>query len=264
MKRQLIIVGFVALAVSAQADLVFDSMTQNTGYLTTGGAPRHLMGTAFSLGNVAAGPVNITGMDFNFAHVATAPITYTNIQFDISFWDAAANATTGTGAAFTSKLASYTLTTGAFTAAANTIYTFTGTPNGVNPGVNLGAGFNFTGTTNLGIQILARGDTGNGFTNSDNFTFGIVQAATGPAVGSFTAGTAGTNGFYRNASQLTPANADTSLLGSDFRSFAVSGTNLGNNGIGFRLYSAPVPEPATLTALGIGALALIRRRRASK
>lgn len=246
------------MVVSANASLVFDSLTQSTSFLTTSGTPRHMMAMAFSLGNVSSGPGTINGLDFEYASITAQ--AYNNIQFDISFWDTASNATTGATAAFTNRVASYSFTTGAVTRAANTVYTIQSATPGVTPGVTLPTTFNFSGISNLGVQILVRGDIGNGLVNSDNLTFGVVSATTGPAVGSFTAGTAGTNGFYRNASQTTPTNADTSLLGSDFRQFT-GGTN---NGLGIRLYSQPVPEPASMAILGIGALAVLRRRRSSK
>ena len=55
------------------------------------------------------------------------------------------------------------------------------------------------------------------------------------------AGTAGTWGYYRNASGGT--NSATSLLGSDFRSLGLS-----DQGLGMRLYNTvPAPEPVSMT-----------------
>lgn len=65
----------------------------------------------------------------------------------------------------------------------------------------------------------------------------------------------------------------TSQPGQDFRmtlsqsyGYAVAGgqANYGNDRLGRVTLSAPVPEPASIAALGLGGLALLRRRRAAK
>lgn len=253
-----IFVGVLAVATaSAFADtLVFDSMTGVTGYTFTGSTPRAMEGMGFNLGNVAGGPVTITGMDF--AYVSTTAATYQNLEFDISFFNVSTGATTGTGAAFTGLNHSYFFTTGPVSRAANTVYSYQNATPGSAPGVGFGVNpFTFANINNVGIQILVKADIGAGLVANDNLTFGL-RTTTAPAVGSFSVGTPGTNGFYRNASQASPTNAMTSLLGSDFRIFTGS-TNIG---MALRLYAAaPVPEPATMAVLGLGAAALLRRRK---
>jgi hypothetical protein len=236
-------------------------MSQTVSWLAhAGNQPHYLMGNAFSLGNVSDGPVHITGMDLAFVHFSSQDQNYVDIHFDISFWDVASNATSGSEAAFSNRLASYTLHTGPFSTAANHLYRLSGTPLGVNPYLNFGEGFTVSKTTNLGMQIFVRGDNGGGYILSQNLTLGLVNATTGPAVGSFTTGRPGINGAYTNDSQWFPADANTSLLGSDFNEFDLGSNNVGNNGIGFRLFSSPVPEPASMLALLTGVLAVIRRR----
>lgn len=260
MKKLAVISVAVAVAASSQAALVMDNMT-NATFTGTGSLPRSMLGMAFNLGNVASGPVSLTGMDMSLNHFATVNTTYNAVQIQVSFWNTAANATTGTGAAFSNRVA-----TAVFNLAPNTTlnastrYTFqNNTTPGSAPGMTFGAPVNLASTTNLGVQVLILADTGAGLAPIDALTPALVHSHTGGvwAVGGNTAGTSPNFGYYRNVSQPAPLNADTSLLGSDFRTLA-----LANQGVAMRLYTTEaVPEPATMAIIGLGAAAIAARRR---
>jgi len=258
MKKVIIIAALSAMAVASQATVVFDSMTGAT--LTyTGSTPRNMIGSAFNLGNTT-GATTIRGMDFVFAHFSTAAVSYTNVRFDVTFFDAASLATTGTSNAFSAPLATYAWTLGAVTLAANTQYSFSSNTAGgppAEPWLQF-TPFTFSGVSNLGVQILARVDQGAGLVSSSNVTPALRHTAA-LGVGSYSIGTAGINGYYRNASNASPTSSATSLLGSDFRSFTAANPN---EGLAMRLYTTP--EPGTWAAMGLGAVAVMRRRRSSK
>lgn len=249
------------MASASQAAVVLDNMT-NATFTGTGTLPRTMLGMAFNLGNVAAGPVSLTGMDLSFNHFATVNTTYANVQFQVSFWDTAANTTTGAAAAFTNRVSTVTFNLAAnSTLNANTRYTFQNATPGSAPGVTFAAPVTMASGANLGVQILVLADSGNGLVANDLLTPALVHTHTGGAwaVGNNTAGTGPNNGYYRNASQAAPVNANTSLLGSDFRTLG-----LPTQGVAMRLYTESVPEPGTMTVLGLGVAGLVARRRKNK
>lgn len=254
MKKLSVLFALSALAAGANASIVFDSITGISGYTYTGSTPRNMIGMAMNLGG-PTGTAQVTGMDFAFVTAAAA--IYTNVRFDVTFFQSYSGATTGASAAFASPLASYFLTTGAFTGAANSVYTYGATAS-TNGAINLGTGFSIAdGAGPLGVQILARVDKGDGlgYVSDSNLTLAL-RTTSAPAVGTF--GVGGANGgFYRNASSANPTSSANSLLGSDYRSF----TGTLNTGMALRVYTTPVPEPASMVALGLGAAAVLRRRK---
>lgn len=259
MKKVSALLLLATVAPVASADLVFDSISPTGGvaptFTGTGGAPHTLMGTALTLGNVGAGPIHVDGLDV--AYRAYAAASYTNIRLDIMFFETATLATSGSSPAFSNLLFTRTVNTGTTTTAAGTRYTYQSATPGVTPGLALSPGFVLNDPTKpIGIQVLIRGDKGdgNGLVATDDLGLSL-RYNVAPAVGSTPiGGTAG--GFYRNASVPAPTTSSV-LLGSDYRSL----TGITDTTMALRLYATPVPEPASMVALGLGAAALLRRRR---
>src|SRR5438552_145991 len=257
MKKIIILAAIVATIPSVAQVCVFDSMT-NAVITDTGGLPRAMKGMAYSLGNQGAGNTTIVGMDFDLVNVSGTNVVATNVEVDVSFWDIANNTTSGTGAAFNNRLATYNITLGPGTYNSGFFYNFgSTTSNAGPPAVTFTTPFTFSGATNLGVQILVKVDdgTGTGLVAQNNLD-PAVCTTNPPTIGAYTANPSTVFGFYRNASQpnATLTNPDTSLLGSDFRTFA----NTTNIGLPIRLYSTP--EPTTMMALCAGIVALVARR----
>lgn len=247
MKKFSLLLALAALTGAAHADILFDSITGISGYSYSTSTPHNLMGQGVTLGGSGAGSTTISGMDFAF--VSQAAATYTNIEFDITFFGGVSNSVSGTTAAFTNPLASYFLTTGAVNLAAGTVYTY-GSVASTTGAVTFSPFTVSNSAGPLGVQILARTNTGSGLTNDQNITFAL-RTTTPAAVGSIP------GFYYRNASQTAPTNANTSLIGSDARNIGA------NSAMALRFYGTPqvTPEPSAFAALGLGAVAVLRRRK---
>lgn len=223
----------VTLTVGVPHATLFDSFT-GASLTSTGSTPRSYMGMPFTLGS-GGGTTNIT-VSGGTAYLAAASAgTYTNVRLNLTFWGTVSGATTGTTPAFSNLLGSCSLDLGPLTATANALYTYAFTlPTPIVLPAQTG-----------GIAINWQGDTGSGLASTDALTSAIRYGAA-PATGTLTLGTAGTNGYYRNASSETDGN----FLGGSFRYL----TGLTNQGLALQLFGPPSPPLAlTEAATSVGA-----------
>jgi len=202
-----------------------------TKYTYSGGTPRQFLGDAIHFGTNTS-PTVTGGTAYM---VATTATVYTNIRLNITFWGNASNAngTSPNTAAFTNQLYVLNLDLGALNTAAQTMYTF---PFVLPSTVTLS---NNTG----GITINWQGDTGNGLVSTDNLTPLIRY---GPALnaGTFTAGTAGTNGWYQGKALEINGN----FTGADFTAF----TGDLNQGLALQLFGvSTLPTAVTSAATNV-------------
>ena len=211
--------------------IAFDSFT-GASLTSTGSTPRSFMGFPPTMSN-AAGASNITITGGSAYLVSNSAATYTNIRLNITFWGTASGATSGTTPAFSNSLGTYSFDFGARTTAANTYYTYSFTlPSPV-----------ILPLQTCGVTVNWQGDTGSGLASNDNLT-SLIRYGAVVATGALTLGTAGTNGYYRNASSETDGN----FLGSSFRSLGQT-----NQGLALQLIGAPTdttPPTVTVTPNG--------------
>ena len=204
--------------ITISSVLLFDSFTGAT-LTTTGSTPRNFIGFPMTLG-AAAGTSNINVMSGTAYMSSQAAVNYTNIRLNVTFWATASGATSGATPAFSNSLGTYTYDFGALNAAANIYYPYAFTlPAGVTLPTQTG-----------GITLNWQGDTGAGPVTTDNLT-SLLRYGSALTTGSLTLGTAGTNGYYRNAASETNGN----FLGSSFRAFG----GVTNQGLALRLSGAP-------------------------
>jgi hypothetical protein len=251
LKRTLAIICGIAAFGAAHAQYLYDSLYTDATHATfvapsdTGSTPRFNKADSFVLANRGATPsYSITGVSFGIVNWATTTINY-NVRANLALYDLCTDGTSGATSIFPN--AALLSTTVTFNNVSLNTNTFTvGT-------VTFGAPVSWTAPdgTKGGFTLRLTHDNNNdGVFVEDNLLSSIVTISAtypGPYVGS------STDGYYRDA------DANGSFTGSDYRSFTGSRSDLGLVIIG-----TPVPEPASMAVLGIGALALIRRRRSRK
>lgn len=230
MKKFFILACF-ACAGASQAVIVFDSVGSSTtsSLITSGSSPR----TSYGFNVNTTGGGLLAGLNVGFA--VTTGITAVDIR--VSFWATTNWAATGTNPALSGLIGRATLgitglpgTSGGFTTGlADVSGAGIVLPNG-----NVGVSFEFftSGTTTF---IPANGAT-------------IIFQSGAPLVGTQV------DGFIRDgATTGTPSGV---YNGQDWRNFGAP-----NNHAVAMMQLDVVPEPATMAALGLGTLALLRRRR---
>lgn len=246
--RRLTILAALAIIGAAQADtLLFDNVSNyrnavsGAGASSTGSTPNTFMGGAC---NLISGADSITG--FDLFPVNLSGTNFTGLKINIFVWgtvntSGTVNATTP---AFSNLLGSYTATT---TGTYDSGFYFpfeTGDP-GATPGFTLGSALTIS-STQIGITFNYQGTTDGVTYNNVNSLTSLITYGTIASVGSNVF-----DGYYRNANSETDGNFTSAL-----RSFGQT-----NQSVGVRVFGTAVPEPASMTILGLGALALIRRRR---
>lgn len=249
MKKFVTLFALTVVASAAQATLVFDNVSNfrngvagATG-TSTGSTPNTFMGGAY---NLLSGTTNITG--FDLFPVNLSGTNFTGLKINVFVWGTVNTGTVSASApAFSNLLGSYTATTtGTYTT--GFYFPFESSPATTSSGFTLGTPLALNGATTIGMTFNYQGTTdGVTYSNVNSLT-SLITTGTPPTVGSNVF-----NGYYRNANSESNGNFTSALrtLGLTDQSIAT------------RVYGtvAPVPEPASMVALGLGAAAMLRRRK---
>lgn len=233
----LAVLGVFAVGAASQAVVVYDSVFLDTAQTTfkaltdTGSTPRHFKADTITL---AAKPSwathwRIDSISFWVINWGTAAFTG-NLKADLTLWGNSTDATTGAANVFSNSLVTGVVNFGSVNINPSTGTLFT---------VNV-TGVNVSTVTNLGFQVrtLANDQV------DQNLSPGLTHNSPNP-VGS------SSKGWYRDADN------NGVITGSDWRNFATST----DDNLGLIVNATAVPEPASMAVLGIGALALLRRRK---
>ncbi|HRK21424.1 MAG TPA: PEP-CTERM sorting domain-containing protein [Fimbriimonadaceae bacterium] len=226
--KRFAILALALSSVAAQAVVVFDSIGAGTAFgTTTGGLPRNRMAedVASMLDPGTGNHWLVRSIDVSIWVQSGTPTNVTAEVILWNSWNGAGHSGAGTNV-FANEAGRETFNLGDLTGAGVRTLTFTN-------GIHLSA------FTNVGVEIQLKT---NG-TKSDTLALSLQDAA--PTVGT------SNNAFYRDADN------DEVIETTDGR--VISGWT--NTNTMMRIHADAVPEPATMAALGLGTLALLRRRR---
>jgi hypothetical protein len=235
MKKLMIVAAFATIAAASQAAAIFDNMTGLTGVTTSSSVPGFLFGdgaTAIASSGGAGSFWKFTSVDYAFFVLGAQTMASGELGVKIDLFGSYTDLRTGATPVFGTQFGSITANYGAITTTGNAAFTSTltlGTP------INAPVGMTTLGYTVSFTRNNVRTDTVRaGIGNPLNSTVGLSP-----------------HGFYRDA------NDNGIIEGSDWRQF--SATEAQN--LLIRFNGDAVPEPATMAVLGLGAAALLRRRR---
>lgn len=225
-------IAFAAVAGSSLAQtIVYDTIAGTGATTTTGGTPRSRMADGMSFLDPGAGlNWSVTSVDFTL-FVAGAQ-NFTDVTAEVILWNewnAAGFGGAGTNV-FQNEAGRQTFSLGPVTTAGTSVFA-------VNTAFTtpiLMSAFN-----NVGIEINLLADSA----ANQNLALGLKDFA--PTVGT------GTNLFYRDA------DSNGSIQTTDGRTI----TGWTNTNVAFTVHADAVPEPASMIALGAGALGVLARRR---
>lgn len=230
-KPTILCLSLLGISSFAQSVVVYDTIAGVGSNTTTGGLPRSRMADSMSFSNPGAG-MNWQVTSVSWTLYIAGGQNYGNVTAEMILWNQWNGA--GWGGAgtnvFQSEAGRQTFSLGARTTTGATVFAITNT---FTTPINMSA-FN-----NVGIEISLRADG----VATDNTAIGLKDFA--PTVGS------STNLFYRDA------NANAVIDTTDGRTI----TGWLNTNAAFTVNANAVPEPTSMIALSLGALALIKRRR---
>lgn len=225
MKRVISTLSALTLVAASQAFTLFDSFN------STGGTSRSLTGTSSTPRSTMAGAITTAGSglfsvtDLSFTAINRGTATLTNFYVTVSIFDAVNQSATPV---FTNSV--YSQQWSVTTSLNQNYYTKIT----INP-----ANVKLSGGHNYGVVLSFLNSAG---AKSDDITT-LISYGDPLAAGS-------SLGWYRDASN------DGIIGSSEARTF-----NLANESLALSINGTAVPEPTTLAVLGIGLVALAKRRR---
>jgi len=251
MKKILVLaLGMVAASAFSQSTL-FNAIPGNNSWSGDGAANRDA--EVFGL---AQSNTQITGFDVDLlsGQGGTGTTVYNDIRLMVTFYGGWQSSFTDAGAEFNTPLSTTTFDLGGATLTNGDYYSLTGTPSA--PFFTLPTPVSVPGSA-VGAEFCWLADYGNGLGAANSLQLYKLIGSTPPSVGS------NANPVYSNM-EWTDSGATTSATSILQSSYRYGGSNYPYVDLAVTLYGNPVPEPASMAALGIGVLALIRRRRSRK
>lgn len=231
-------------SASAQVT-IYDAVSDQSSFTTTGSSPRTYMGQAFNVSGAAGSMPQVTSATVGM--FVSGAQTFANVQLRLQIWGTFNAAATGAADAFSNPVGGpSTFLLGPISTTGNSVFLFT---------LNFATPITLPSTMNLGITFNFQTST-DGVTFADNTNVVTAMRIVGaPPIPVGQNITHGGNTFYRNASGRT----DFNFNANDARN--ITNMTQSNNGLAFSLRAIPEPSTWLLLLGGAGALVGLQRFR---